>query len=437
MVIEPNPQQIHFRKKDSNLKIKSKDKIRPVALMERNILSLPRTNLEYKRLMKKQTNDKNHENTILICGDTMVGNPDSFAKKIDDYIDSSITDFLSTSNFRVINLEGPICSKGLKPLLKYGINIHMTKEDFEAIYSKIKPSLVNLANNHIMDYGITGLANTIDTLNEMNIPYIGVGKSTLDMADSFNVVLKNKRICFYSCAENEFANATQFQPGANPYDPLESFDRVKDLKKGSDFLIVLYHGGKEYYRYPTPNLQKICRKFIDSGANLVLCQHSHTIGCEEQYNRGTIVYGTGNFIFPMGNNEYWREGSLISVDVEKEFRIKQSFVIQEKSKYSMANCQESRNILEAQQNRSQEIKVEGFVHTKFEKYSSSLLNRYLLNIYKPFGLRVINKVRGNVVDLHSTNKLLVLYNYLNCEAHSEIIKSALIKIFTEKNDIDK
>lgn len=42
--------------------------------------------------------------------------------------------------------------------------------------------------------------------------------------------------------------------GANPFDVLESFDDVQALKEHCDYVIVLYHGGKEFYRYPSPHV---------------------------------------------------------------------------------------------------------------------------------------------------------------------------------------
>lgn len=80
------------------------------------------------------------------------------------------------------------------------------------------------------------------------------------------------------CTENEFSSATMHSAGANPFDVLESFDDVQALKEHCDYVVVLYHGGKEFYRYPSPMLQRYCRKFIEKGASLVLCQHSHCIG---------------------------------------------------------------------------------------------------------------------------------------------------------------
>ena len=103
---------------------------------------------------------------------------------------------------------------------------------------------------------------------------------------------------------------------------LESFDHIANLKDECDYVIVLYHGGKEYYRYPSPILQKVCRKMCDKGADLVICQHSHCIGCREEYKGSEIVYGQGNFIFVgTSNNEYWNNALLIELKLEDEASI--------------------------------------------------------------------------------------------------------------------
>lgn len=92
------------------------------------------------------------------------------------------------------------------------------------------------------------------------------------------------------------------------------------MKKQCDIAIVLYHGGKEHYRYPSPNLQRICRKIVDKGADLVICQHSHCIGCEEKWNSGVIVYGQGNFLFDNSNSEFWKTGLLVVLDFDKTMK---------------------------------------------------------------------------------------------------------------------
>ena len=65
----------------------------------------------------------------------------------------------------------------------------------------------------------------------------------------------------------------------------------KAIKKICDFIIAIYHEVKEYYRYPSSYLQKVCRKIIDYGADIIVCQHSNCIGCYENYSKGEIIYG--------------------------------------------------------------------------------------------------------------------------------------------------
>lgn len=102
-------------------------------------------------------------------------------------------------------------------------------------------------------------------------------------------------------------------PGANPFDFLESLDHISNLKQKCDYVIALYHGGKEHYQYLSPNLQKVCRKIIEKGADLIICQHSHCIGCYGRYNNTIIIYGQGNFIFDRPKNEYWMASLLVKV----------------------------------------------------------------------------------------------------------------------------
>ena len=134
------------------------------------------------------------------------------------------------------------------------------------------------------------MISTINCLTENKIGYGGVGRNLQEASKPYFFERKGIKVGIYCCAEHEFSIATESTYGANPFDPLESLDHIIDMKKKCDVIIVLYHGGKEYYRYPSPDLQRICRKMVDKGADLVVCQHSHCIGCEEEWNNGVILY---------------------------------------------------------------------------------------------------------------------------------------------------
>lgn len=90
-------------------------------------------------------------------------------------------------------------------------------------------------------------------------------------------------------------------------------DDIEEAKRLADVVIVFYHGGKEYVAYPSPNLQKICRAMVKRGADYVICQHSHCVGCYEKFQGGHIVYGQGNFIFDHSDHPMWQTGLLLKL----------------------------------------------------------------------------------------------------------------------------
>ena len=202
---------------------------------------------------------------------------------------------LQAADYRIFNLEVPLTDTTM-PLDKNGPAMIASTQTAHG-YKALGVDLLTLANNHILDQNVQGLESTIRMLQENGISFLGAGKNLQEAAKPYIIENGGRRIGVYACAEHEFSIAAEGKSGANPFDPLESPDHVAALKAQCDYVIVLYHGGKEHYRYPSPGLQKICRKLVQKGADLVVCQHSHCIGCEEKYMNGTIVYGQGNFHF--------------------------------------------------------------------------------------------------------------------------------------------
>ena len=348
-------------------------------------------------------------------------------------IGSELVELLKGAEYRVFNLEMPITDK-YQPIDKCGPAMRGNPKTIK-IYNNLQINLFTLANNHIMDQSAEGLYDTISTLRNNNISYLGIGRD-LEEANSPYIYksANGKRIGFYACAEHEFSIAKINRPGANPYDPMESFDHVKNLSSKCDYVIVLYHGGKEFYRYPSPMLQKVCRKFIEKGANLVLTQHSHCIGCQEEYQGGVIVYGQGNFLFDGGDNEFWQTGLLTSVDTDT-FVCEQIPVVKVDAKVRIANEQQREEILTKFIERSNQIRQPGFVSTEYNKFADEKIEGYLLSMCgigaRNVFFRIINKLSKHkyqkvfLKKKYGKNQCLALQNYIECEAHEELLIEGL------------
>lgn len=351
---------------------------------------------------------------------------------INTLLGSDLIDIIHSADYRIFNLEIPLVNES-SPIKKCGPNLIASTKCISA-YKAMKIDLLTLANNHILDQGSKGLESSISTLKQAGISYVGVGNSIKEASRPKIISCEGKKIGVYACVEHEFTVATENESGANPVDLLETPDHIIELKKQCDYVIVLYHGGKEQYRYPSPNLQKICRKLVEKGADLVVCQHSHCIGCKEEYKQGTIVYGQGNFLFDDEENEYWQTSLLIMIS--DNFKIKYLPLKKNKSTVRLAKGDEAENILEQFNLRSEEILDPKKVNRHYDELAIYNKNFYLLSVMKiKRGLlyRIINKLSNGLVEktiinaVYNSKYRYTLRNYVECESHNELLLHILKK----------
>lgn len=333
----------------------------------------------------------------------------------------------NSADIRIFNLEVPLTDKE-EPIPKCGPNLIAPASTINGIIS-LNPSLITLANNHILDQSKQGLKSTIDILNKNNIPFIGAGDNLFEASKPYIINNCGLKIGIYNCTEHEFSIATETTSGANPFDLLESLDYINNLKKECDYVIVLYHGGKEHYRYPSPYLQKVCRKMAKKGADIIICQHSHCIGCFENYEKSTIIYGQGNFIFDDSESEYWKTSLLINIEIKDEFKIEYIPIAKKGNVIRLEEREKSEEILSAFYKRSEEILQEGFINEQYIKFAEKNIENYL-RILSGFG-KWLNRVdryllKGNLLKRkYDKRKLLEIQNYIECEAHRELLIAGL------------
>lgn len=363
--------------------------------------------------------------TILIGGDTGPTQSNfSFFKEgnVESLFDNALSGLLHSADHRIFNLEVPLTDTE-KKIIKDGPNLIAPSDTVKGIKS-LNPTVIGLANNHILDQDEQGLLNTMDLLSKNNIPYIGAGKNLADAAKSSIIVKDGVKVGVYACAENEFSIAELNKAGANPFDPLESPDHIVNLKSECDFVIVLYHGGKEHYRYPSPCLQKVCRKMVEKGASLVVCQHSHCIGAFEKYSGGVIVYGQGNFLFDRHDNEFWNTGLIVKAGFGSEMTIDFVPITKKGNGVGLSEPKVAEAILAAFNERSGNINLPGFVEAEYLKICSSAGQDYLGSIVG-FGRilrRLDRELNGAIIkNAYSLKKLNTLQNYIECEAHRELV----------------
>lgn len=345
-----------------------------------------------------------------------------------------LLDRMETADFIIHNLEVPLIDK-LTPIKKCGPCLSAPTETINGIKA-INPYFYTLANNHILDQGYEGLDSTITILKQMSIEFAGAGYNAEDAAKVYYKEINGVILGVYCCCEHEFSIATKDKAGANLFDPLYSLDIINEASERCDYLIILYHGGKEHYRYPSPYLQKVCRKMIEKGANLVVCQHSHCIGCVEEINGNTIIYGQGNFLFDLPSDECWNTGLLIQVDIEKG-KSNISYIPIKKTNETVIEAldTDSAIIMSGLLERSKKIKDTDFIYNEYSKFAKKMQWEYYsaLSGKKANNMlyRLLNKLSGYrltklyIGRSYSIDEKIKLLNYVECEAHRELLIEVL------------
>ena len=331
---------------------------------------------------------------------------------------------LRAADFRIFNLETPLTDTAC-PIAKCGPNLITPTRTLPGIKA-FAPSLLALANNHILDEGAQGLASTMRLLKENDLPFIGAGHNLSEAQQPYIFEAEGKKIGIYNCAEHEFTIAEADKPGANPFDWLDSPDHIAALKNECDFVVVLYHGGKEHYRYPSPLLQKVCRKIADKGADLVVCQHSHCVGCMERYHDSVLVYGQGNFLFDDSDSEFWQTSLLVKVSFGRKTDVSFLPLCKRGNTVRLAEGNEAEQIMSGFEERSNEIRQPDKIAQLYRAFCMEHKDWYLYalaggeaNLGIPF---------TDFKPQYNQDSLLMMINYLTCEPHRELVTNVVTEL---------
>lgn len=290
---------------------------------------------------------------------------------------------------------------------------------------------VSLANNHIRDCGDEGVLSTINACKSNGIKTFGADATPESAAQPLIIEHDGMKVAFVSFAEKEFNFVQAGKAGAIAFDPYESYDRIRDVRNNVDALIVLYHGGIEHYIYPSPLLRKKCRKMIEAGADVVLCQHSHCIGTREEYNGSEILYGQGNSVFGYRKgDDSWNHGLLARITVSASGCTVRYEVLEahEDGKVFLTSESATEKVLSEVNENSKHIQDDAFITEKWDKFCSQQKSLYLPMLFG-FGanLNRLNRLSNNgiVALFYRKGQKNVTHNIIRCEAHREVIETIL------------
>ncbi len=255
---------------------------------------------------------------LIITGDIALARGIDQRIKNDDYdiLSEDIIGLFKEKDLCLVNLECPLTDSD-KPKWVHFPTLKASTKAIKII-NDLNVNVASLANNHITDYGDTGLFDTISVLDANGIKWLGAGK-TPDEANAPLIIVENEcTIGILALAQPEIAAVSFRSAGAGVLEGKRAIKTIRELSGKTDITIAYLHYGAEFYEYPTPPQVSLSRSLIDAGADLVIGHHPHVVQGYEHYKGGFIAYSLGNFIFDMKptSNKFSRLGMVIDTEIK-------------------------------------------------------------------------------------------------------------------------
>ncbi len=246
---------------------------------------------------------KTKDDSILIgiTGDVMIGRLVDKVMEVNppSYIWGDTLPLITSTDFNLFNLEAALttCKEEVFKVFNF-------KADPNRVESLLlaKTSLVNLANNHSLDYTEKGLIETLGVLDKANIPHVGAGINIEDAKKAHITNVHGINIGIIGLTDNEPGwKAGITNPGTNyveiVQEALEDVKRqVTELKKKVDILILTIHWGPNMRQRPPQHFIDFAHALIEAGVDIFHGHSAHIFQGMEIYKNRVIFYDTGDFI---------------------------------------------------------------------------------------------------------------------------------------------
>ncbi|RMH73468.1 MAG: CapA family protein [Cyanobacteria bacterium J007] len=191
--------------------------------------------------------------------------------------------------------------------------------------------LVNLANNHAMDYNGPGLQETLETLAGAGIHAVGAGMNLTEARRPKIVEVKGQRIAYFGYYTGDFHAAVGETPGTNRGLKERIAEDLQAVRDEVEWIVVNFHWGVELANYPDVWQTQLARYTIDRGADAIVGHHPHVLQGAEIYKDRPIAYSLGNFIFG-GNARSDYDTAVLKIAL-REGQMKVEFLPVEVQKY--------------------------------------------------------------------------------------------------------
>lgn len=271
--------------------------------------------MEANRIYYKEA--QNPEETVLtFAGDILfaesyapIGRIRARKNGILDSFTPQTLELMKGADIFMVNNEFPY-SAGGSPLPEKQYTFRARPESADMLYD-MDVDLVSLANNHAYDYGERAFLDTIDTLEEIGMPYVGGGRNLTEAARPVYFIVNDQKIAYLSATQVERLDnpdtkgAAENTPGTFRCWSSAELERLVEtigkVKENCDFLVLYIHWGTENTDQPDWAQLKQAPLLAEAGADLIIGDHPHCLQGITYEGDTPVFYSLGNFLFNSKN----------------------------------------------------------------------------------------------------------------------------------------
>lgn len=242
-----------------------------------------------------------------------------YEEAVGDDIHRAFSDFdlFKTDHISMVNLEVPVTVRGKRQEKPFTFRM---KPRFLDVITGAGIEVVNIANNHIHDFGKDGLFDTLDFLDSAGIARVGAGRTHAEAHQAVIKTVSGRRVAFLGYYNGGEAPAAKGKSFGVADRVLKLIQRdIKLLKKNSeaDYIVVNFHWGIEKARKPDATQRAFAHRVIEAGADAIIGHHPHVLQGIELYKGKVIAYSLGNLIFG-GNSRHTYDTGLLEIRLTSE-----------------------------------------------------------------------------------------------------------------------
>jgi len=206
---------------------------------------------------------------------------------------------LSAGDVTIVNLETPITSRGKAEPKRY---LFRAPDAAAGALKSAGIDAINLANNHSMDYGRVGLADTIAAAGKAGLGVFGAGKDADAAYSPWRTTVRGVRIAVFGFSQvddlaTEWAARADRSGVAMAFDVDRAVQAVAAARANSDIIVVTPHWGIEGDRCPSPLQEQFAERLVQAGADIIVGAHVHVLQGAGRLGDAYVAYGLGNLMW--------------------------------------------------------------------------------------------------------------------------------------------